>query len=74
MMDISINTPHITLQQILKLAQIISSGGMTKSFLLEEMVFVNGEREIRRGRKLFPGDIVTINNVTIRVTTDRHEN
>lgn len=55
MKEIKINTEFITLQQFLKIENIISSGGEAKYFLQEEKVFVNGELENRRGRKLYPG-------------------
>ena len=42
----------ITLQAILKELGIIQSGGAIKAFLQEKEVFVNGELEQRRGRKL----------------------
>jgi S4 domain protein YaaA len=58
--DIKIDTEYITLQQLLKLEAIVSSGGMVKAFLSEEVVLVNGELESRRGRKLYPGDVVDI--------------
>ena len=55
MKKLKINTEFITLQQFLKMENIISSGGEAKYFLQEEKVFVNGELENRRGRKLYPG-------------------
>lgn len=51
---------YITLQQFLKLKDIISSGGEAKFFLAENDVRVNDETEKRRGRKLYPGDVVTV--------------
>ncbi|MCE5196149.1 MAG: S4 domain-containing protein YaaA [Negativicutes bacterium] len=50
----------ITLGQFLKTQNIVSSGGEIKSFLTETSVFVNQEREIRRGRKLRSGDTIRI--------------
>ena len=41
----------------------ISSGGMSKWFLEENIVYVNGEEEQRRGKKLRDGDIVKIPDV-----------
>ena len=38
----------------------LSSGAMAKMFLAETEVMVNGEKEDRRGRKLYPGDIVEV--------------
>ena len=55
MKELKINTEFITLQQFLKIENIISSGGEAKYFLAENEVFVNGELENRRGRKLYHG-------------------
>lgn len=59
---IYIDTAYITLTQFLKLADIITNGGAAKAFLLKNELKVNGEKEVRRGRKLYPGDIVTWQN------------
>ena len=53
---------YITLNVLLKLANIISTGGMAKIFLQENVVLVNGEEENRRGRKLYRGDVVEVDN------------
>lgn len=60
MKEIGIETEFITLGQLLKMTDTISSGGMAKWFLSEHEVFVNGEAEDRRGRKLRPEDTVNI--------------
>lgn len=60
MKSIKIRTEYIELQQILKLEDFISSGGAAKYFLIENEVYVNGELENRRGKKLYPGDIIKI--------------
>ncbi|WP_249316498.1 S4 domain-containing protein YaaA [Bacillus sp. FJAT-50079] len=57
---ITIDTETITLGQFLKLADIIQSGGMAKWFLSEHDVFINGEQDQRRGRKLKPEDKIVI--------------
>lgn len=57
---IEISTEYIPLKQFLKLANIVESGGMVKIFLSEFEVYVNGELENRRGRKLYLGDTVEI--------------
>ena len=61
----------ITLGQFLKTEGIIESGGQAKWFLQDVEVLINGEREIRRGKKLanqdridFP-DIPEIDSVII---------
>lgn len=58
--QIKIETEYITLGQFLKLADVIQSGGMAKFFLQEYDVFINGEQDQRRGRKLRSGDNVKI--------------
>ena len=58
----------ITLQSLLKVTNIISTGGMAKAFLVEEVVLVNEEPENRRGRKLYPGDVVQVLNQNFKIT------
>lgn len=53
-----INTDFIKLDSFLKLMTWVESGGMAKMVIGDGIVFVNGERETRRGRKLYPGDVV----------------
>ncbi len=60
MKKIKITTEYITLQQLLKMEDFISSGGQAKYFLAEEIVHVNNELENRRGRKLYPNDLIKI--------------
>ena len=67
MKEIKINTEYITLGQMLKFTAIISSGAMAKMFLAETEVIVNGDKEDRRGRKLYPGDIIEVLGQKYRV-------
>lgn len=60
MKDVLIDAEFVTLGQLLKITDAISSGGMAKWFLSENNVYVNGEVEDRRGRKLRVGDVVNI--------------
>lgn len=53
---------YIILNVLLKITDIIPTGGMAKIYLAENDVYVNGEKENRRGRKLYRGDIVKANN------------
>lgn len=62
METIKITTEFITLGQFLKIKDFISSGGAAKYYLAENEVFVNNELEQRRGRKLYPNDVVKIDN------------
>lgn len=56
----ALQTEYIELQQLLKATDVISSGSEAKIYLQEHAVFVNGEQDQRRGRKLRIGDIVVI--------------
>ena len=58
---------YITLQSLLKLTAIIPTGGMAKEFLEDNVVLVNGERENRRGRKLYRGDEIKLTNAVFKV-------
>ncbi|MGN8156959.1 S4 domain-containing protein YaaA, partial [Latilactobacillus sakei] len=50
----------VTLGQLLKEAGIIETGGKAKWFLRENTVLVNGEPDDRRGRKLYPEDVIEV--------------
>jgi len=58
---VKIDTEYIKLDSFLKLANLASSGGEAKMFIIDRMVKVNGEIETRRGRKLYAGDRVEVN-------------
>ncbi|MDG4657547.1 S4 domain-containing protein YaaA [Ectobacillus antri] len=57
---IQISTEYITLGQFLKVADVIQTGGEAKWFLQENEIYVNGESENRRGRKLYNQDKIEI--------------
>jgi ribosome-associated protein len=56
-----ITTEYIKLDSFLKAVNEVASGGEAKLLVTEGAVAVNGAIELRRGRKLRPGDVVTIN-------------
>ena len=68
--DIPIHTEFIKLQDFLKFANAVESGGMAKTMILAEEVQVNGEVCTMRGKKLRPGDTVTFMGNSWRVTED----
>ena len=53
------------LDQFLKWKGIVSTGGEAKYLINTGQVFVNGEVEIRRGRKLCSGDIVCLDKIQL---------
>jgi ribosome-associated protein len=58
---------HITLDALLKASGIASSGGAAKVLIADGGVTVNGEAELRRGRKLRAGDEVVVGDDRIRL-------
>jgi len=55
---LKIDTEYIKLDRFLKAVNAVSSGGEAKMLISEGMVMVNSQVETRRGRKLYPGDMV----------------
>ncbi len=51
---------YIELQQALKLARIVETGGQAKMMIQNGEVKVNGAVETRRRKKLYPGDVVEV--------------
>ncbi len=60
MQTFTLTQEYVTLGQLLKFSGQIQTGGEAKLFLSTVRVLVNGERDDRRGRKLYPGDLVEI--------------
>ncbi len=65
--DIEISTDTIRLGQLMKLANLVDSGSDAKMLLMGGEVTVNDEVETRRGRQLRDGDIVTLDDVSVRI-------
>lgn len=61
---IEIHTEYIELQQLLKILNLISSGGQAKQFLNEYDVLVDDVKETRRGRKIYNGMKVKVDKKT----------
>ena len=66
--DVAIREDAIRLGQFLKLADLIDNGADAKPLLMQGLVFVNGEMETRRGRQLVKGDVVSVDEATVKVT------
>ncbi len=57
----------IKLDQFLKVTNTVQSGGQAKVLIRSGEVSVNGEMELRRGRKLYDRDVVTVDDVSFTV-------
>ena len=58
MKEIKIETEFIKLEQLMKFASMVQTGGEAKMLILQELVLVNGEICTQRGKKIRPGDKV----------------
>lgn len=66
-MEYKLFDDYITLQSLLKITGILSSGGAIKGFLAENTVLFNGEKEERRGKKIRIGDFLELPNLGITI-------
>jgi len=64
---VTIKTESINLDALLKFAGLAGTGGEAKLFIQEGAVKLNGSVEVRRTKKVFPGDVVIYRGVTITV-------
>lgn len=67
MRDVEISEAPIELYKILKLENLVGSGGEAKYVISEGLVEVNGQVEKRKRKKIFRGDIVAFGEEKIRV-------
>ena len=67
MRTVTITTEFIKLQDLLKFASLVSTGGEAKQLILDEQVTVNGEVCTMRGKKIRPGDVVGFDGGTYTV-------
>ena len=64
---VQINTEYIKLQDLLKFAGVVDTGGMAKEVIQAGEVRVNGETCAMRGKKLRPGDVAELDGVRLVV-------
>ena len=57
--EVKIHTEYIKLADLLKFASVVNSGSDAKYLVLEGKAKVNGEIATQRGRKIYPGMVVT---------------
>jgi ribosome-associated protein len=67
MTDVPVGEGGTRLGQFLKLADAVDTGGEAKIRIAYGEVLVNGEVETRRGRQVYPGDVVELGGATYRV-------
>lgn len=62
MNEVIIRDDIIRLGQFLKLADLVESGAQARMVIADGEVSVNGELELRRGRQLVKGDVITLSS------------
>ena len=67
MRTVTITTEFIKLQDLLKFANIVSTGGEAKIVIQEGEVKVDGEICTMRGKKIRPGNVVEFDGNTLTV-------
>ena len=65
--EFKIEGDYIELIQLLKATGIAQTGGHAKMIVDDEVVFRNGELETRKRAKLIPGDVIVIEEITVKL-------
>lgn len=66
-LEIKIRDEFIKLGQLLKLSGLVEDGVEAKLAIQDGLVKVNGETDLRRGRKVYEGDLVSFEGQEIKV-------
>lgn len=67
MNKVKITTEFIKLDALLKFASLVGSGGEAKALIQDGFVLVNGEVCTMRGKKIRPGDVVSLDGKEVTV-------
>ena len=74
---VEVNEEPTELYKILKIGNLVSGGGEAKQVISEGYVFVNGEEETRKRKKIYAGDLISFNgehlHVAIKGQTEGYE-
>ena len=74
---VEVNEEPTELYKILKIGNLVSGGGEAKQVISEGYVFLNGEEETRKRKKVYAGDLISFNgehlHVAIKGQTEGYE-
>lgn len=70
MKEIVIHTEYITLGQFLKYVNAVDSGAVAKMIIQDGQVLVNGEVEVRRGKKLRDNDQISFDGINYMIKNE----
>jgi ribosome-associated protein len=66
-MEFQLRGEHIALDALLKATGLVASGGDAKAQIVRGGVMINGQVELRRGRKVRAGDAVALGDIRVHV-------
>ena len=69
-LTVTIHTPFIKLDALLKFAGLCDTGGFAKELVQQGVVSVNGSVCTMRGKKIYPNDVTTVDHFEVQVTGD----
>lgn len=67
---VQIKTDFIKLDSLLKYAGVVETGGIGKEIILEERIKYNGEICIQRGKKVYKGDKIQIDEIKTEIVVE----
>jgi len=74
---VEVNEEPTELYKILKIGNLVSGGGEAKQVISDGYVFLNGEEETRKRKKVYAGDLISFNgehlHVAIKGQTEGYE-
>lgn len=70
MNSVFITTEYITIGQLLKLVGVVTNGGEIKHFIAENDVFLDGKLIKERGKKVYPGSVVSVFDTSYTVKSE----
>jgi ribosome-associated protein len=65
--NVEIDREPVELYKILKFENLVASGGEAKFVISQGLVRVNNEKETRKRKKIFAGDVIEYNNERFRI-------
>ena len=68
MVEVKIRDEFIKLGQAIKLANLVQDGVEAKYVIQDGLVKVNGEVDLRRGKKLYEGDMFSFEGTDVTIT------
>ncbi len=68
--DVVLETEPVELYKILKFEALVSSGGEAKMVIDDGLVFVNGELETRRRRKIRRDDVIDFDSIRLTMVVE----